>query len=173
MTQHVTSTPSATQRRSMIPPTTTPGTSSGNTPAPSGIPQTNSKHYIVSSPASGHASIPIPLSCLGNLPIPIPNPEAHAIITNPLRTRATARNQRQRQWQLQPQAVSIPRAVVSGSRTIHRFGPCDMTCFVFSTGRLLEIDLWNRRQFMIVGDLETVCCATRCVAKALAEAPYW
>jgi hypothetical protein len=173
MTQRVTSTLSATQRRLIIPPTATPGRSSCNTLAPSGITQTNSTHHVVSSPASGIASTPIPLSGLGNMPIPIPNPEACAMITYPLRTRATERNQRQRQWQSQPQAVSTPQSVVSGSRSIHRFGHSNMTCFVFSTGRLLEIDLWNRRQFMRVGDLETVCCATRRVAKALAEAPYW
>jgi hypothetical protein len=127
MTQRVTSTPSATQRLSIIPPTATPGTSSCNTPAPRGITQTNSTHHVVSSPASGIASTPIPRIGLGNVPIPIPNPEARAIITNPLRTRATERNQRQRQWQLQPQAVSTPRSVVPGSRSIHRFGHCDMT----------------------------------------------
>jgi len=108
ITQHVTSTPSATQRRSIITPTATPGTSSHNTPAPSGTIQTDSMRHVVSSPASGIASTPTSLSGLENLPTPIPNPEARVIITNPLQTRATENNQRQRQWQLQPQAVSTP-----------------------------------------------------------------
>ena len=58
---------------------------------------------VVSSPASVTASTPTPLTGLENLPTPIPNPEARAIITNPLGTRATEKNQRQRQWQLQLQ----------------------------------------------------------------------
>jgi hypothetical protein len=33
--------------------------------------------------------------------------------------------------------------------------------------------MWNRRPFMSASDLETVSYATRRVAKALAEAPYW
>jgi len=33
--------------------------------------------------------------------------------------------------------------------------------------------MWNRRLFMSASDLETVSYATRCVAKALAEAPHW
>ena len=77
-------TPSTTQRRSIIPPTASLGTSSRNTPAPSGTSQTDSKRHIVSSPASGIATTPTPLSGLENLPSPIPNPEAGAIITNPL-----------------------------------------------------------------------------------------
>jgi hypothetical protein len=173
ITQRVTSTPSATQRRSIITPTTTPGTSSHNTPAPSRITQTDSARHVVSSPESGIASTPTALSGLDNLPTPIPNPEACVIITNPLRTRATERNLRQRQWQLQPQAVSTPRSVVSGSRSIHRVGHSDMTHHVFATGRLLELYMWNRRPFMSASNLETVSCATRHVAKALAEAPHW
>jgi len=128
--------------------------------------------HVVSSPASGIASTPTPLSGLENLPTPIPNPEACAIITKPLRTRPTERNQRQRQWQLQTQAGSTPRSVVSGSRSIHRFGHSDMTRLVFAMGRLLELYMWNRRPFMSASDLETVSYATRCVAKALAEAPH-
>ena len=162
-----------------------PGTSSRNTLTPIGITQTDSMRQIVSSPASGIASTPTALSGLENLPTPtplsglenlpttIPNPEAHAIITNPLRTRATERNQRQRQWQLQLQAISTPRSVVSGSRGIHRFGHSDMTRPVFATGRLLELYMWNRRLFMSASDWEMVSCATRRVAKALAEAPHW
>ena len=42
ITHRVTSNPSATQRRSMITPTATPGTSRRNTPAPSGTIQTDS-----------------------------------------------------------------------------------------------------------------------------------
>jgi len=98
-------TPSATQRQSIITPTATPGTSSRSTPAASGTSQTESPCHVVSSPASGIASTPTPLSGLENLPTPIPDPETPAIITNPLRTRATERNQRQRQWQLETQAV--------------------------------------------------------------------
>jgi len=172
ITERVTSTPSSTQGRSIITPTATPGTSSRNTPAPSGITQTNSTHRVVSSPASVIASTPTPLSGLENLPTPILNPEARAIITNPLRMRASERNQRQRQWQLQPQAVSTPRSVVSGSRSIHRFGHSDMTHLVFATGRHLELYMWNRRPVMSARDLEMVSCATRRVAKALAEAPH-
>jgi len=77
-------TPSATQRRSIITPTATPGTSRRNTLAPSGTSQTDSTRHVVSSPASGIATTPTPLSGLENLPSPIPNPEAGAIITNPL-----------------------------------------------------------------------------------------
>jgi hypothetical protein len=172
ITQRVTSTTSATQPRSIITTTATPGTSIRNTPAPSGITQTDSMRHVVSSPASGIASTPTPLSGLDNLPTPIPDAEAHEIITNPLRTRATERNQRQRQWQLQPQGVSTPGSVVSGSRSIHRFGHSDMTRLVFATGRLLGLYMWNKRPFMTASDLETVCCATRRVAKALAEAPH-
>jgi len=113
ITQRMTSTPSGTQQRSIITKTATPGTSSRNTPAPSGITQTDSTHRVVSRPASDIASTPTPLSGFGNLPTPIPNREARAIITNPLPMRATDRNQRQRHWQLQPQAVSTGRSVVS------------------------------------------------------------
>jgi hypothetical protein len=173
ITQLVASTPSTTQRRSIITLTATPGTSSRNTPAPRGTIQTDSTHRVVSSSASSIGSTPTPLSALENLPTPIPNTEARAIITNPQRTRATEKNQKQRQWQLQPQAVSTPRSMVSGSRSIHRFGHSDMTRLVFATGRLLELYMWNRRPFMSASNLETVSYATRRVAKALAEAPHW
>jgi len=173
ITQRMTSTLSTTQRRAIITPSVMPGRSSRNTPTPSRIIQTDSTRRVVSSPASGIASTPTPLSGLANLPTPIPNPEAHAIITNPLRTRATERNQRRRQWQLRTQAVSTPRTVVSGSGSIHQFGLSDMTGLVFATGRLLEIYMWNRRPFMRASDLETVSYATRRVVKALAEAPHW
>jgi hypothetical protein len=173
ITQCVTSTPSTTQRRSIITPTATPGTNSRYTPAPSGTIQTDSTRRIVSSPASGIASTSTPLSGLENLSTPIPNPDARVIITYPLRTLATGKNQRQRQWQLQPQEVSTPGSTVSGSRNIHRFGHSDMTCLVFAPGRLLELYMLNRRQFMSASDLETVSYATRHVANALAEAPHW
>jgi hypothetical protein len=64
ITQHVISTLSSTQRRCIITPTATPGTSSRNTPAPSGTIQTNSTHHIVFSPTSDIASTPTPLSSL-------------------------------------------------------------------------------------------------------------
>jgi len=152
ITQRVSSTQSATQRQSIFTPTATPRTGSRNTPARSGITQTDSTRHVVSSSASGIASTLTPLSGLENLPTPIPNPEAHAIISNPLRTQASARNQRQRQWQLQLQAVSTPRSVVSGSCSIYWFGHCDMTGLVFATGRLLELYMWNRRLFMSASD---------------------
>jgi len=165
-------TPSATQRRSMIPPTAMQGTSGRNTPAPSGTSQRDSTRRIVSSSASGIASTPTPLSCLVKLPTPIPNPEARAIITNPLPMQATERQQRQRQWQLQMQAVSTARSVVSTSCSIHRFGHSDMTRLFLGTGRLLEFSMWNRPPFMSAIDLEMVSYAKRRVAKALAEAPH-
>jgi len=169
ISQRVTSTQSARQRWSINTPTATPVTSSHSTPAPG---ETTTRPFV-SSPAFGIAITPTPLRGLENLPTLIPNPEAHAIITNPLRTRATEKNQRQRQWQLQPQAVSTPWSMVSGSRSIHRFGHSDMTCLVFATGRVLELYMWNRRPFMSGTDLETVSYATRPVSKALAEAPHW
>jgi len=33
--------------------------------------------------------------------------------------------------------------------------------------------MWNRQPFMSASDLEMVSYETRCVAKALAEAPHW
>jgi len=119
ITQRVASNPSTTQRRSIITPTATLGISSRNTPAPSGTIQTDSTRCVVSSPASGIATPLTHLCGLETLPTSIPNPEARVIITNSLQTRATEKNQGQRQWQLQPQAVSTPRSMVSGSRGIH------------------------------------------------------
>jgi hypothetical protein len=119
ITQGVASTPSATMRGAIYTPTAMPCTSSRSTPPPGGTSQTDSTSHVVSCPASGIASPPTPLRGLENLPPPIPNPEGHSIITNPLRMRATERNQRQRQWQLQPQAGSTPRFIVSGSCSIH------------------------------------------------------
>jgi hypothetical protein len=91
ITLRVTSTPSATQRRSIYTPTATPVTSSHSTLAPGGT----STRHVVSSPAFGIAITPTPLSHLENLPTPIPNPESHVIITYPLQTRATEKIQRQ------------------------------------------------------------------------------
>jgi hypothetical protein len=85
ITQRVSSTPSATQPQSIITPTATPGTSSGNTPAPSGTIQTDSMRRIVCSAAFGMARTPTPLSSVEKLRTPIPNPEARAIISNQLR----------------------------------------------------------------------------------------
>jgi hypothetical protein len=150
-----------------------PDASGRNSPAPSGTIQTDSTRRIVSSPASGIASTPTPVSNLQTLPTPIPNPEASAVITNPLQMQATENNQKQRQWQLQPQAVSTPRSMVSDSRRIYQFGHSDMTRLVFATGRLLEFYMWNRWPFMSASDLEMVSYATPQVAKALAEAPHW
>jgi len=173
ITQRVASTPSATLRRPTTTPAATPITSSRSTTAPGWTLQTDSTRCVVSSPASSIASTPTHLSRLENLPTPIPNPESRAIITNPLRTGATERKQRQRQWQLQLQAVSTPRSMVSGSRSSHRFGQSDMKCPVFAMGRLLGLNMWNRRPFISASDLETVSYATRLVAKTLAEAPHW
>jgi hypothetical protein len=115
----MTSTLPTTQRQTLITPTATSGTSSHNTPAPSGTIQTDSTRRIVSSPASGIASTPTALSGLENLATPIPNPEARTMITNPLQTPATEMNQRQRKWQLHPQSVSTPGSMVYSSCGIH------------------------------------------------------
>jgi hypothetical protein len=48
-----------------------------------------------------------------------------------------------------------------------------MMRLVFATGRLLEVYMCNRQPFMSASDLEMVSYATRCIAKALAEAPHW
>ena len=165
--------PDCAQQLSINTPTATPGTSSRRTPAPRGTSQPDPTRLVVSSPISGIASTPTPLCGLGNLPTPIPNPEAHAIITNPLQTRATDSNQRQRQWQMQLQAVSTPRSEVPGSRSIHRFSPTDMRRLGFAMGRLLELYMWNRRPFMSASNLEMLSYATRRVAKALAIDPHW
>jgi hypothetical protein len=86
ITQHVNSTQSAPQRWSIITPTTTPGTKSLNSPAHSGTVQADATCHVVSSPTSGIASTPTSLRGLENLPTTIPNPEACATITNPVRT---------------------------------------------------------------------------------------
>jgi hypothetical protein len=63
--------------------------------------------------------------------------------------------------------------MVYGFGSIHRFGHSDMTHLVFAMGRLLELYMWNRWPFMSASDMETVSYATRRIAKAVAEAPYW
>jgi len=118
------------------------------------------------------AITPTPLSGLQNLPTSIPNPEARAIISNPLRMPAKEWNQPQRQWQLQPQAESTPESVVSGSHSLHRFGHSDMTHLEFATGRVLELYMWNRSQFMSARDLKMVSYTTQCVAKAFGNGPH-
>ena len=173
ITLRVTSTPSATQPRSINTPTATPGTSFRSTPAPGWTSQKDSTHHVVSSPTSGIALTRTALNGLENLPTHIPNPEARVIITNPLRMWATEKNQGYRQWQLRLQAVSTPRSVVSSSRSIQRFGHSDMTHPVFETGRLLELYIRNRRPFVSASDLERVSYVTQRVANALAEAPHW
>jgi len=174
-TQLMTSTLCTTQRRSSNAPATTSDTSSCSTPVPAETPQTDSTRRVVSSPVSGIASTPTPLRGLETLPTPFPNPEARAIITNPLWTQATQRNQRQREWQLQlqPQGVSTPRSMVFGSHSVHWFGHSDIMRLVFATGRLLELYRWNRWLFMSASDLETVSDAIQRIAKAFAEAPHW
>jgi hypothetical protein len=84
--ERVTSTPSATQGRSLITSTLTPGESCCTTPALSGTIQTDSTCHVVSSPTSSLASTRTPLRGFENLPTSIRNPEARAIITHPLRT---------------------------------------------------------------------------------------
>jgi len=167
--QRVTSTLSATQRRWINTPTAMRDTSSRSTPAPGGT----STCRVGSRPTSGIVITSTPLRRLENLPTPIPKPEVRGIITNPLRTRATEKHQRERQWQLEPQAVSTPRSMVSGSRSSHPLGHSDMMHHVYATGRLLDLYMWNRRLFMSAYDLDTVSYATQRVSKALAEAPHW
>jgi hypothetical protein len=128
---------------------------------------------IVSYPASGIASAPTPLSSLENLPTPITNPEACMISSNPLGTIAIEWNLRQRQWQLQLQAVSIPRSRVSSGHSIYGFDHSDMARLEFATGRLLEFYMRNRWPFISASDLEIVSYATQRVAKAIGEGPHW
>jgi len=173
ITQRITSTTSTAQRQLINTPTAMLGTSSCSTPAPGRTTQTDSTRRIVSSPTSGIVSTATPLRCHENLPTPIPDPEAHSIITNPLQTQGTEKNQGQRQWQLLLQVVSTPPSVISSSHSMDWLGHSDMTCLEFATGRLLEHYMWNRRPFMSASNLEMVSYATWQVAKALAEAPHW
>ena len=48
-----------------------------------------------------------------------------------------------------------------------------MTHLVFAMGRILPLYMQNRQPFLSATDLEMVCYAMQCVAKALAEAPHW
>jgi hypothetical protein len=48
-----------------------------------------------------------------------------------------------------------------------------MTGLVFSTGKLLELYMWNRRPLLSASDWGTVSSATRRVSKALGAAPQW
>jgi hypothetical protein len=82
ITQHMNSSPSAIQRRSIGTPSATLGTTSYNSAAPGGISQTDSTHHIEFSPAYSIASTPTSLSDLENQPTTIPYPEAHMIITD-------------------------------------------------------------------------------------------
>jgi hypothetical protein len=107
------------------------------------------------------------------MPTPILNTEALVIMTNPLQTRATGQTQWQMQWQLEPQVVTTPRSIVSHSHSNHRVGHSDMTPLVFSTGRLLELSMCNRRPFTSANKFETVNHWTRRISKAVAEAPHW
>jgi hypothetical protein len=172
ISQPSTTTPSPTQRWSIISLTATPGTSSRNTTAPSGGIHTDSMCHVESSPASGIASTPTPPCGHPNLPTPIRNAEAQAIIAHPLQSRATEKKHRRRQRQFPLQAVCKPRFIVSGSRSFHRFGHSERTCLVFVKSRLLGLYIWNRRPFLSSSELQMVGYATRCVAEALAEAPY-
>jgi len=171
--QGVTSTPSITQRRSINTPTAMPGIHSCSTPAPGAISQADSTRPIVPSLASGIASTPTPLSGLEILPTSIPNPEACATNINPLRTPATEWNRSQRKWEFQPQVVPTTQWVVSGSRSIHRFGHSDMMRLVYAKARLMELIMSNRWPFMRASHLEIVSYAMWRSAKALAEVSHW
>jgi hypothetical protein len=122
-------------------------------------------HCVLSSPTSGITNPHTPHSGLENLPTPIANPEAPAMITNPLRKQATENNQIQKQWQLQQQGVSTPRSLVSGRRNIQRFDLSDMTRLVFAMGTLLELYMWIRGPFISASNLETVRYTTRRISK--------
>jgi len=166
ITQRVSATLSTMQWPSIYTPTTTPGTSSRQTPAPGGTSQTDSTRYVLSSPASGIASTPTLLRGLENLPMAIPNPEARTIITNPLWTWAAAGTSRQMQSQSQWQAVTTPQPMVPGSRCIHWFGHSDIVHLVFATGGLMELYKCHRGPLMSASDLEMVSYATWRIVQA-------
>jgi len=173
ITQHVTSSQSATQQRLWSTPTTMRVISSYSTPAPEGTSQAHSTRRVVSSLPSAISCTPTCLSGPQNLPTSIPNPEACSTISNHLWIQAAETNHRERQSELQPQAVPTPQLVLSGSHSILQIVPSDMTHVVFATGRLMELYMCNRRRFMSASDLGRVSYAMQCVAKALAEAPHW
>ena len=138
ITQHVTSTQSATPLWSINTATATLSASGGSTPAAEATSQIDSLHHVVFSPTFGITTTTTPLYGLDNPPTTIPNPIAHTIIINPLLTWATERNHWQRQWQLQPQVVSTSREVVSSSCSIHHFGHSDWR-FLY----LQQADSWS------------------------------
>ena len=172
ITEAIGSTPSGKQRSSINTPTAVAGTSSRSPLTPGVTSQTDWTHSGVPSPASGIAGTPTPIGGREHLPTVIPDPEARAISTHPLRTRSTESNQRETQWHLQPQAESIPPSVVSGSRSLHGFGYSDMTRTVFPTGRHLELYICNRQLFMSASDLAMVSYAPWRIVEALAESPH-
>jgi len=144
-----------------------------STTSPRGTSQTDTTCWFVSTPTSDIAGTPSPLSGPEQLPSPIANPEAHAIISNPMQTLATERNQTQRQRQLQSQAVSTPQSVASSSHSMHWFASLDMMRLVVATRRHLELYMWNTMLFMSASDSEIVSYTMRHVAKALAETLHW
>jgi hypothetical protein len=162
----------ATEQWSIHTPTHVQGTSSRSTLALGGTLQTVTTCRVVFSHTSGIASTPSALSSLEHLPTPIPNSDARALITHPLRCRASPRNWWLKQWQLQTQGVSTPWIMVSGYCSIYEFCHSDITCHVFATGILLELYMWNRWPLMSACNMETVSYATWCVAQVLAEASY-
>ena len=111
-----------------------------------------------------------PLAGLENRPIPIPNPDARATITNPLRTQSkkSGDKRKDRQWheaQVQSQEFITPISQVVGSRSIHKYGHTDMTRLVFATSRLVERYMWKKRPFMNAMDLEMVGYKPRRILK--------
>jgi hypothetical protein len=171
--QHVTSTPPAAPWWSIVTPTMMSCSRSHSMSGSGRTTQTDSTPRIVSSRTSGIASTPTPVRSFQNLSSPIPNPGARMTITNPLRTHATERNQRQWQWQLQPQAVSTPRSVISSGRSIHWCTHWFLMRLVCAMGKLMELWMRNWGPFMSASNLEWVSYATWCAAKALADAPHW
>jgi len=171
--QHMSATLSTTQRLSMITSTAIPGTTSPCIAAPGRTSQADSTPRVVCSITSGIARTPTPLHGIENLSTPFPNSEPHMTIPNPPTTQATEQHQRQKQWQLQLLTVSTPSSVVSGCRIIHRIGYLDMTLLDCATGRLMELNMWNRKLFKSVSNLEMVSYATLCAANPLADTPHW
>jgi len=144
-----------------------------NTPAPGKTLQTASTCRVVSRPASGIASTPTPISSLVYLPTPIHNPETRTMITNPLRTWGTYKNQGHSECQSQLQTVYTAWSMVFRSCSINRFVHSDMTWLVFATGRLVELYMWNRQRFTSGKDLKLVSDAMWRIATALAQALHW
>jgi hypothetical protein len=164
--------PSTTQRRSIISPNAMPGRSCAYTPAPRATSQADLTHLVVSSTSSPTVGAPTPVRRVEYLPTPISNSDVNPIITNPLQRQATERNLNPRPWQIQLQALSTPRSMVTGSCSIHWFGQSDITRLVLSIRRSLEIYMWNTQWVMSVRDSEMVIYATWRIVKAFAEAPH-